>query len=134
MSTVKNLMSKYPKCMLTIIGMVHGLSNLGGGLLAAFVSNLYDDKNRIRSHVAFGYLFFAAIQLSILALLVPEVMGWHQFIYAALGGAVFLITERCLFRSISTPLFERMFTILIGTYAVLIFLEYLGFLDADQWA
>tara|TARA_Y100001970_G_scaffold290297_1_gene423577 strand:+ start:13426 stop:14124 length:699 start_codon:yes stop_codon:yes gene_type:complete len=122
---LKNLIDRFPKVLLSIIGTVHGLSNLGGGILAVFVSSLYEDKKQVRAHIAFCYIFFAAIQLAVLVILVPEVMGWHQLCLATLGGAVFLVTERCLFNSISSPLFDKMFTIIIGTYSVLIFVIYL---------
>jgi len=60
---LKNLMDKFPKVLLSIIGIVHGLSNLGGGILAVFVSNLYEDKNAIRAHIAFCYLFLQQFSL-----------------------------------------------------------------------
>ena len=40
---------------LAIIGIIHGLSNLGGGLLAIFSANSFGDKLTIRNYIAFCY-------------------------------------------------------------------------------
>lgn len=112
-----------PRLYLATIGIVHGLSNLGGGLLGVFAASLSEDKGIIRSHIAFCYLCFAVIQLSILAILTPDVMHTEQLGYAAIAGVVFLAVERCLFRSIASPAFERLFTALIAAYSLLIFLK-----------
>ena len=48
------------------LGLVHGISNLGGGLLTLIVSSTFEDKNQIRKHVAFGYGLMASIQLGTL--------------------------------------------------------------------
>jgi uncharacterized membrane protein YfcA len=59
---------RYKVPSLTIIGFLHGLTNMGGGLLSIFVSMLYSDKEKIRANIAFGYLLMASCQLTILAL------------------------------------------------------------------
>lgn len=115
-----------PKIWLAMIGVVHGLSNLGGGLLAIFAANTFEDKAKIRAHIAFCYLCFATIQLTALAILAGDVMHIGQIGYAALAGVVFLLLERRFFGSISSPVFDRVFTVLIGSYSALIFLKLMG--------
>ena len=111
---------------LAVIGTIHGVSNLGGGLLAIFAANSFDDKMVIRSHIAFCYLCFACIQLSVLTIMTPYVINWMLFVYAAIGGAVFVVCERRIFHSISFPAFDRAFTIVICSYSVVVFLKLLG--------
>jgi uncharacterized membrane protein YfcA len=115
-----------PKIWLSLIGIVHGLSNLGGGLLAIFAANTFSDTATIRAHIAFCYLCFAALQLTALAVLAVDVMHIGQLGYAALAGAVFVILERRFFETISSPVFDRVFTVLIGGYSALIFLKLMG--------
>ena len=117
---------RFPKLWLILIGTVHGLSNLGGGLLGIFAANSLADRLAIRSHIAFCYLCFAVIQLTMLAVLAPHVIHVAQLGYAALGGAVFLFTERYLFRSISATGFDSLFTVLIGSYSALLLLKFMG--------
>jgi len=49
------------------VGIIHGLSNLGGGLLTVVVGAIYDrDKRETRRHIAFGYGVMGTIQLATL--------------------------------------------------------------------
>ncbi len=114
---------------LGLIGTIHGLSNLGGGLLAIFAANNFNDKLTIRNHIAFCYLAFASVQLCILAIVAPHSLQWVQLTYAATSGVVFAVCERGIFHSISFPTFDRTFTVVIGCYSILIFLKIAGVFD-----
>lgn len=127
---LENNVRRFPRVWLSAIGIVHGLSNLGGGLLAIFAASTFSDKVAIRGRIAFCYLCFAAIQLSVLALLTPEVMHFGQLGYAALAGGIFIIIERYVFDSIASPVFDRIFTILIGGYSAALFLRLFGAVGA----
>ena len=48
---------------LIVLGVIHGLTNLGGTLLSILASNLNKDKNIIRYKIASGYFIFAIFQL-----------------------------------------------------------------------
>ena len=126
MGTFRDSVQRFPKLWLVLIGVVHGMSNLGGGLLGIFAANSLTDRLAIRSKIAFCYLCFAAIQLTTLAILTPHVMHLGQFGYAALAAGVFVIVERRLFGSISAPAFDSLFTVLIGCYSALLFLKQMG--------
>jgi uncharacterized membrane protein YfcA len=117
---------RFPRIWLSVIGIVHGLSNLGGGLLAIFAASTFTDKVAIRGRIAFCYLCFAGIQLSVLALLTPEVMHFGQLGYAVLAGVIFIFIERHVFDSITSPVFDRVFTILICGYSTVLFLRLFG--------
>ena len=127
---LQNNVREYPRVWLSVIGVVHGFSNLGGGLLAIFAANTFQDKILIRDRIAFCYLCFAAIQMCVLAILTPDVMHLGQFAYAVLAGVIFMVVERLLFDSITSPVFDRVFTILIGGYSVVLFLRLFGVLGS----
>ena len=118
-----------PRRWLAVIGIVHGLSNLGGGLLAIFVLNTFADKKVIRSHIAFCHLCFATIQFSVLCVVTPGVIHLGQLGYAALAAVVFWILERRVFAQIPMPVFDRTFTALIGGYSALVFAKLAGILE-----
>jgi hypothetical protein len=44
------------------MGLVHGLSNMGGSILGPMASSLYDDKNKILASVSLDYALMAMIQ------------------------------------------------------------------------
>lgn len=50
---------------LGIMGLIHGLSNMGGAILTPLVSTLYKDKNRVLAGISFDYAIMAFIQLVI---------------------------------------------------------------------
>jgi uncharacterized protein len=56
---------------LTMLGIIHGLSNLGGGILTLIVSSLFADKTTVRRQVAFCYGVMASIQLAVVFLTGP---------------------------------------------------------------
>jgi len=121
---------RLPQAWLVAIGTIHGLSNLGGGLLAIFAASRFDDKNAVRGNIAFCYLCFAVIQLGALAILRPDVMHLAQLSYAALAIVVSVIVDRLVFVSIVTPVFDKILTVVIGCYSALIILKLTGVLQA----
>jgi uncharacterized protein len=48
------------------IGLVHGLSNMGGGPLSILMTSIYSEKIKIRANTAFIYLILASFQLIVL--------------------------------------------------------------------
>ena len=108
------------------MGVVHGLSNLGGGLLTILAASRYRDKEWIRQLIAVCYSYFALIQLAVLAAFSPGVFGWRQLAYAATSAIVFLGIGRHIFRWVSAPAFDRLFTALMAGYAVLLGLRAAG--------
>jgi uncharacterized membrane protein YfcA len=57
---------KYIYIYYIIIGMVHGISNMGGGPLSILMSTIYSKKEIIRANIAFIYLILAVFQLLVL--------------------------------------------------------------------
>lgn len=108
---------------LVLMGVAHGLSNLGGGLLTILAASLYRDKERIRHLVAICYACFATIQLAMLAMLSPDVFAWTQLVYAMTSAVVFLAIGRHVFLWVSAPIFHHFFTILMASYAILLTLR-----------
>ena len=52
-----------------IIGLVHGITNMGGGPLSIVMSSIYYKKQIIRVNVAFVYLILATFQLAVLSII-----------------------------------------------------------------
>jgi uncharacterized membrane protein YfcA len=44
------------------MGLVHGLSNMGGSIVGPLASSLYQDKNKILASVSLDYAMMASIQ------------------------------------------------------------------------
>jgi uncharacterized membrane protein YfcA len=113
---------------LVAMGVVHGLSNLGGSLLTILANSLHREKDQVRSVIVHCYVCFALVQLTVLGLTVPGFFTWHQLGYAATSGAVFLLAGQQVFAWVSAPAFRRLFTGFMASYAGLLGLRVVGLL------
>lgn len=116
----------HDRIYLVVMGVVHGLSNLGGALLLIFAGARHRSKKDIRALIAFCYACLAASQLTVLAVLTPDVFGWSQLGYGAIAAAVFLIAGQQAFRWVSAPAYDWLLTLMASAYAGLLGLRAAG--------
>ena len=126
---LREQLQRTPQAWLVGVGAVHGLSNLGGGLLAIFAGSRFENKQDVRGNIAFCYMCFAIIQLAILAFLKPDVMHVLQLAYALVAIIIFIVVDKLVFSILAKSVFDKILTIVIGCYSALIFLKLFGFLD-----
>lgn len=106
---------------LAVIGLVHGLTNMGGGLLTAMVNALVIDKVAVRAGIALGYLLMASLQLGlILALKGPQAPLAELAVLLALTGAAYLLLGRRLFARSSERLYQHSMTALMALCGLLL--------------
>ncbi len=118
-------LEKYFPIYHLIMGLVHGLTNLGGALLSILASGINTDKVAIRYTVAHYYLAFSAIQMTVLA----AVMGQHSALIASLPMAVvsalvYLLIGNRIFIRASNPAYNTALTIFIAVYGVIVLLDF----------
>jgi uncharacterized protein len=118
--------ARYERPWLVAMGVVHGWSNLGGGLLVILAASRYREKSDIRAFIAFCYACFATAQLAVLALLTPAVLGPDAVGYAAVGAAVFIFVGQKMFRWVPSQAFERLLTLIVAGYAGVLALRSAG--------
>ena len=85
-------MRSHLKFALGFMGIIHGLSNMGGSILSPLVSNLYDKKIKVLAGISFDYAFMASIQLFVLIFLQDK-----KFLPEYLIGSVLALSVRYLF-------------------------------------
>lgn len=106
---------------LGVIGLVHGMTNMGGGLLTSLVSALAVEKRAVRAGIALGYLIMASIQLT----LVVAVKGPQgsfaavAFLLALTLGAYLLLGRRMFSRS-PQLVFQHSMTALMAACGLLL--------------
>lgn len=107
--------------LLATLGVIHGLSNLGGGLLAAIVGSTFADKVEIRRHIAFMYGVMAGLQLVVVfATTHPHVHWWLWALLPGLAATTYLLLGRRIFRRAGTGSYHHGLTGVIGIYGVLL--------------
>ena len=119
---------RHQRAWLVLMGIVYGLSNLGGSLLTILANALHTEKDQVRSVIVHCYVCFAVIQLMVLGLTVPGFFFWQQLVYAAIAGTVFLLVGQRIFAWVSAPAFRQLFTGFMASYAGLLGLRVVGVL------
>ncbi len=117
---VRNLIKLNDKIFYMIIGAIHGMTNLGGGFLSFLSSSLYfENKEKIRKTIAFGYLFLGVAQISILIITNNFLFETKILLYSILSYVFFLI-GKIIFNKLDYKIFNKILYIVILIYGVLI--------------
>lgn len=103
-----------------VMGLVHGLSNLGGSVLSVVASAFFREKNDIRKTIAFCYFCFAVIQIAILVVARPGLFGLNHVLIMVVAATVYMLVGRRSFQFISQPVYERLFIGFMYLYAVIL--------------
>ena len=104
------------------MGQVHGISNMGGGLLVMLASSLSEDKKEVRSLIATGYSLFATTQLVTLLVFTPQAFSIKNLILVPGACMVYLLANK-VFHQLSNRQFSHLLTILMLCYGCLVILK-----------
>ena len=123
---MRQLISSFQKPFLTIMGVVHGFTNMGGALLSVFASSQYTSKEKVLNCVALCYLSFAVVQTIVLVIFAPHLFPAEDALLCLAAGAIYLTLGRFLFASASQSFYRNLFSGFMFIYAVLLILKGLG--------
>jgi len=101
-SLIEKMIEKFIKnenFFLVIMGIIHGITNLGGALLSIIVFSKKLSKKNKRSTIAICYLTFAIFQLSTLTIMLGNYDYFNSinFIYWIIGLVIFFLVEKFLY-------------------------------------
>jgi len=113
--------SKFKDIMLPFIGIVHGISNLGGALLVLWVSHTDKTKLGFRTTVAACYFLLGIFQIVTLMLYEDEIFFFLS--YFIFGILSYLILHRVILKSTNDTAFDMLLTALIFGMAFLMGLK-----------
>jgi len=121
----KQIMDKilpYDKAFYIIMGVIHGLTNLGGALLTAkvFYSNFNKYKKRVT--VAICYMTFAVFQI-ITVLLLDYDYNSNSLLYILIGLFVYFFVNRLLFHKVSDVKYDKLFSVFLIIAGILMILN-----------
>ena len=118
-------MVKYEKIYLAIMGLIHGLTNLGGSLLTAIVHGKKYEKDTARVTVAICYATFAVFQLATLFIIGSqfEFSFANHMSFVQLGVIVFLLTEEVVYSSIDNKKYSQLFAAFLLISGVLLIIK-----------
>lgn len=116
---------KYEKIYLAVMGVVHGLTNLGGSLLTAIVHGKNYPKDVTRVTVAVCYATFAVFQIITLLFLVDgfEVSFSDNMSFLQVGVIMFLLTEEMVYTSIENEKYSKIFAVFLLASGILLIMK-----------
>ena len=115
--TLSDRVVNFKDFMLPLIGIVHGISNLGGALLVIWVSQTNKTKLGLRSTVAACYLVLALFQIVTLMVYNGELTVFVS--YFVFGIVVHVILDQFIMGSIRDSVFNVLLTCAIFSMAFL---------------
>lgn len=111
-------LKKQTRSYLMAMGLLHGLTNMGGGLLTVMSTSLFERKETIRSNIAAGYLIMALAQVIFLALFGKANWNPTMLVLPVLSVVVFLLFGNRLFRASTPKVYHHSMTILIFLFGI----------------
>jgi len=114
-STVK----KHIQIYYIIIGVVHGISNMGGGPLSILMSTIYSKKEIIRANVAFIYLILAMFQLVVLSIMSNTSLKSEVMLLIPISLASYIFTSKFISSEVNDKKYTFILNVMVLVYGVL---------------
>ncbi|MEF3073431.1 TSUP family transporter [Methylobacter sp. Wu1] len=122
-------MMAFEKTYFLLMGIVHGVSNLGGSLLTALVHHKHYEKDVARVTVAASYGTFAVVQLLTLGFFSRQqidVSLADTGIYMVVGALVFMLSDEMLYSQIDREKYQRIFAVFLALSGAVLVLKSLN--------
>ena len=111
------------KIFLIIIGIVHGVSNLGGSLLSFLAVKLNEnDRYSSRFFISYGYLTMASVQYLVLIILKENIFNLIKLNYLILTFIIYFLIQK-VFKKIKTNIYNKIIYLFAFFYGFYIFLK-----------
>jgi len=106
-----------------LMGWVHGVSNMGGGLLVVLMGSIHKEREVILANIAYTYLLFGIIQIGTLYIFSKEEININAFFLAVFSLAMYMVSTKFLVKKVSDVKFNSLITTLIFSYGLLSFIK-----------
>lgn len=118
-------MVRYERSYLMAMGVIHGMTNLGGSLLTAVVHGKQYEKNTTRATIAACYATFAIFQIITLLLMGNrfDVSYAQNVDFLQVGVLVFLLTEEIVYTGIDNEKYSKIFAAFLFASGVLLVMK-----------
>ena len=116
---IKHFINRQLKLFYVFIGLIHGISNMGGGPLSILMSTVHVDKLGIRTNVAFVYLILAVFQLIVLFIIDLNKFQYINIIIVALSLSTYCMVNRLLLGLVSNNIYMILLNMLILAYGLI---------------
>ena len=120
-----NLVVQHEKSYFILMGIVHGLTNLGGPLLTVAVHSKGYEKRTTRATVAASYATFATFQIVTLFFsnFDLDIKLSTIALSMSVGLTMFIVTEKVVYANIDAENYRRLFAAFIFLSGALLFVK-----------
>lgn len=122
-SYLKSLSFIYAKRTLFVIGFVHGMTTMGGSLLAIFASARADGKDGAREMVVYGYTIFSFLQIVMLTFMGNFKLSLDTIYSLILCIIIYLFLGRILFIKATEFFYQAGLSYLLLAYGLILILR-----------
>ena len=98
------------------MGMVHGMSNMGGGPLSVLMSSVYKNKDSIKANIAFVYILFGVSQILVLSIISPNSFQINGILLSLVALVSYAIIGKPLSLKVSNQSYHSFISIFILIY------------------
>lgn len=115
-------LTRHERLYLVVMGIIHGITNLGGSLLTVIIHNKNYQKDVTRATVAACYATFAAFQIATLMFSAnrPTINFIEHGLYLMAGIMTFILTETTVYLAIDSRRYSRYFAMFLFGSGVLL--------------
>ena len=116
---------KYERIYLMAMGLVHGISNLGGSMLTVIIYSKHYPKDKTRVTAAASYATVASCQLATLWLIGSEftVSFADKISFVQVAVVMFLLTEEMLYNGIDNEKYSKIFAGFLFASGILLIMK-----------
>lgn len=102
-----------------LIGLVHGLSNLGGAPLSVLMSSIHNDQKTMSVNTAFVYFILASSQLLVLLVYKSDVFLFHYLSFIPIVILNHIILGKLVLRYLDNHRFDNLITLFILIFGII---------------
>jgi len=113
------MVKKHIQIYYIIIGVVHGISNMGGGPLSILMSTIYSKKEIIRANVAFIYLILAMFQLVVLSIISNTSLRSEVIWLIPISLVSYIFTSKFISSKVNDKKYTFILNVMVLVYGVL---------------
>jgi len=125
-SIIKNLISKNLKVFHIIVGIFHGMTNMGGALLAIMAVTIHKDKFNARYMIAVYYMTFVVMQTAVILLADGITIFYEGLILSPISIMVYFIFGNSIFNVMNNVIFQFGMNLFLVLYAVVLMAKWMN--------
>ena len=123
-SSFKQMIFKIKNLILIVIGLIHGLTNMGGSFLAIYSTLISKSiKEVTRYYISYGYLIMGTIQYLMVLFLSYDLITFNKIYYVFLALIIYFPAQK-IFKRLNDRKFSKYLNLIALIYGLSILVYY----------